>query len=382
MYKHNTFSEILKLLDRGVVTKSIEKHKSDKHSKGFGTWNQLTAMIFSQLSNCRSLRDLEIRFNAKSQCHYQLRSNGIKRSTLSDANKNRNSDVFRDIATQLISGQGRELKEIVSLLDSSIIRVDGRGSEWTDVTKTRHGKGLKLHVQCGADSKLIEAATITNTNVNDITEAQKFKIEHGKIYVFDRGYMNFNWWNEIDSMGAYFVTRIKKKTAFKVTEELSIEGCGANIVSDKVIELTNKTLRSGKKNSLASKPLRLVEVYDTENKKAYYFVSNLLGAKADEIAAYYKQRWGIELLFKWLKQNLKLTTFLSENENAIKIQIYVAIITYVLIGMFKRLCGVFTRTIDLLSWIKGAIFSNHTPLKPPIKKRSTDNDYQLSFKGI
>jgi len=108
MYKNSTFSEILKLLDRGIVTKAVEKHQSDKYSKGFGTWKHLVAMIFSQLGNCRSLRDLEIRFNAKSQCHYHLRSNVIKRSTLSDANKNRKSDVFREIATKLIKGQGSQ----------------------------------------------------------------------------------------------------------------------------------------------------------------------------------------------------------------------------------------------------------------------------------
>lgn len=383
MYKHNTFSEILKLLDRGIVTKSVKKHESDKHSKGFGTWNQLTAMIFSQLSGCRSLRDLEIRFNAKSQCHYQLRSNGIKRSTLSDANKKRNSDVFRDIATQLISGQGRELKEVVSLIDSSIIRVDGRGSEWTKLLQTRCGKGLKLHIQCGADSQLIEAASITNTNVNDITEAKKFNIEAGKIYVFDKGYLDFNWWHRIDEVNAFFVTRIKKNTAYNVIEERNTQGCSEVIVSDKVIELSNKNPRGGKKNMLADKALRLVEVYDKERKKTYQFISNLLEASADEIAGYYKQRWGVELLFKWLKQNLKLTKFLSENENAIKIQIYVAIITYVLIGMFKKLCsGAFTRTIDVLSWVKIAIFSNHTPLKPPIRKQIIANVNQLCFAGF
>jgi putative transposase len=143
MYKHNTFSELLKLLDRSIVRKSVKQHESDKYSKGFGTWNQLVAMIFSQLVGCRSLRDLEIRFNAKKQCHYQLRSHGIKKSTLSDANKKRNSNVFRDIAMQLISGQGKELKEVVSLIDSSIIRIDGRGSEWTEPTANVARQGFK-----------------------------------------------------------------------------------------------------------------------------------------------------------------------------------------------------------------------------------------------
>lgn len=102
MYKHNTFGEILKLLERKIVTESIRKHSSDKYSKGFGTWNQLVAMIFSQLSDCKSLRDLEIRFNTKSQNHYHLGSKAFKKSTLADANKNRDNIVFRDIANALI----------------------------------------------------------------------------------------------------------------------------------------------------------------------------------------------------------------------------------------------------------------------------------------
>lgn len=276
MYKHNTFGEILKLLDRKIVTESIRKHNSDKYSKGFGTWNHLVAMIFSQLSDCKSLRDLEIRFNAKSQNHYHLRSRALKKSTLADANKSRDSVVFRDIANELIKGQGNEIKDLVSLLDSSTIRVSGRGSEWTEATKTRCGQGLKLHIQCGGGSKSIEAASITHTNVNDITEAKEFVLEEGRIYVFDKGYLDFNWWNKIVCMNSHFVTRIKKNTAYKIIEERSIEGCSENIVSDKVIELTNKNPGGGRKNLLAGKALRLVEVYDREHQKTYQFISNTI----------------------------------------------------------------------------------------------------------
>lgn len=380
MYKHNTFGEILKLLNRKIVTESIRKHNSDKYSKGFGTWNQLVAMIFCQLSDCKSLRDLEIRFNAKSQNHYHLRSKGVRKSTLSDANKNRDNIVFRDIASELIKGQGKEIKDLVSLLDSSTIRVSGRGSDWTEATKTRCGHGLKLHIQCGGDNKSIEAASITHTNVNDITAAKEFILEEGRIYVFDKGYLDFNWWNKIACMNSHFVTRIKKNTGYKIIEERSIEGCSENIVSDKVIELTNKNPGGGRQNLLAGRALRLVEVYDREHQKTYQFISNILDKGADEISMYYKQRWGVELLFKWLKQNLKVTKFLSESENAIKTQIYIGIIVYVLIGMFKRISGdVFRRSIDLLSWIKIAIYSNHTPLRPPTKQRSLNEEYQLCF---
>lgn len=380
MYKHNTFNEILKLLDRTIVTKSIKKHDSDKHSKGFGTWSHLVSMIFSQLTDCKSLRDLEIRFNAKSQNHYHLRSRPVKKSTLADANKNRSSFVFRDIANDLIAGQGNEIKEVVSLLDSSMIRISGRGSEWTEDTKTRCGRGLKLHLQCSGGDKAIEAASITHANINDITEAKEFSLESGRIYVFDKGYLDFNWWNKIAYINSYFVTRIKRNTAYKVIEERSIEGCSEDIVSDKIIELTNKHPGGGRKNLLAGKALRLVEVYDRGRQKTYLFISNILDKDADEISLCYKQRWGVELLFKWLKQNLKVTKFLSESENAIKTQLYIAIIVYVLIGMFKKMCGdIFRRKIDLLSWIKIAIFSSHTPLKPPTKHTSLNEKYQICF---
>lgn len=236
-------------------------------------------------------------------------------------------------------------------------------------TKTRCGKGLKLNIQCNS-SKTIEHMSITATNINDITAAKEFNLEQGKIYVFDKGYLDFNWWHKICQTEAYFVTRIKKNTSYKIIEECDISGCSEKIVKDCLIELTNKTPRGGKCNLLAGKALRLVEVYDAEHNKTYQFISNLINESADKIADYYKQRWGIELFFKWIKQNLKLTKFLAENENAIKIQIYVAIIAYVLLGMFKELCrGVFDRTIDLLSWLKVAILSSDTPFKPPIKNK-------------
>ncbi len=129
--------------------------------------------------------------------------------------------------------------------------------------------------------------------------------------------------------------------------------------------------------------LRLVDFYDEEHKRSYQFITNLLDAKAEDIVQYYKKRWDVELLFKWLKQNLKLTKFLAENENAIKIQIYIAIIAYVLIGMFKKLCrSRFSRTIDLLSWIKIVIFSSHTPLEPPTKLNKINTNQLLLFKEI
>lgn len=383
----STFGKILKLLDMKLIKKAVADHESDKYSKGFGTLEQLVSLLFVQFSKSRSLRDLEIKFNVKKQRLYHINMPQIRRSTLSEANQKRKNEVFRDIADGMIKTQGQEVNEVVSLIDSSTIRVAGRGSEWTEATQTSRGKGLKLHIQCGGKDFGIESASITATNVNDITQAQKFELKEGNVYVFDKGYMNFNWWNKIDMTGAYFVTRIKKNTAYQILENRSIAACSSKIIRDCIVKLTNTHPRGGCRNLLAGKPLRLVTIYDKEHDKQYTFISNLHEAKADDIANYYKQRWGIELLFKWLKQNLKITKFLSENENAIKTQIYVAIIAYILIGMFKKLVGnSFTRTIDLMSWISITLLSPYRNLIPPnnhaTTKKTKINYTKLNIGGL
>ncbi len=340
------------------------------------------AMIFCHLNECKSIRDLAIRFNSKAQNHYHLGVKEIKRSTLSNANQSRKSDVFKDIANNMIqrSKAIHELGSVLKLLDSSTIRVACRGSSWTEATETCRGKGLKLHVQCSGDGKSIELASITNTNVNDITEAKNFTLESNKIYVFDKGYVDFDWWHKIANIKSFFVTRIKTNTAHKVTKERDISKCDKSIISDKEIELINKSPRGGKKNLLAGKKLRIVELYDKEHDKTYKFITNIIDKSAEEIGGYYKSRWGIELLFKWLKQNLKLKKFICESENAIKIQIYTAIITYILIGMYKANCMIkFDRMIDLMSWIKIMICSRKTELIRREKKPDKTNQYQLSF---
>ena len=382
MYKNTIFSQILKLLDRDLVKKAVSSHKSDKYCKSFSSWSHLVTMLFAQFNDSRSLRDVVVRFNSHQETHYHLRTQAVKKSTLSDANRNRDSNVFADIALGLINSGNKEIKDLVSLIDSSIIRVDGRGSDWTEATRTRCGKGLKLHIEMTQSAETIRSMSITGTNVNDITEARKIGLCKGQTYVFDKGYANYNWWHEINEAGGYFVTRLKHNAAFKVIKELSIADCSDKILSDKIIILTNRNPGGKRRNLLVGKELRLVEIYDEEHDKRYSFISNIFDKSADEISIYYKQRWGIELLFKWLKQNLKLTKFLGESENAIKIQLYVAIIAYILIGLFKKLCSLgFERSIDLLSWIKVTIFSTKT-FVPPGGLKINQQSSQLALKGI
>lgn len=367
MSQITTFSKIFKLLNLKSVKEIIKKNESDKYTKKFGTLEHLAALLFVQLSKSKSLRDLEIQMGTKQHNIYSIKTKEIKRSTLSDANKKRNSDVFRDIALSLVRSQKKDIQNITRLIDSSIIRVDGRGSSWTKPSETRHGKGLKLHIEFGNENSTIHSFWVSHTNVNDITKAQKIELEKDKIYIFDKGYFDFNWWHKIDSCKSYFVTRIKKNTVYKIIQKNSTKHCSKQVITDQIIHLINKNPRGGKKNLFANKPLRLIEYHDTIQNKIYFFISNLLSESAEKIALLYKQRWDVELLFKWLKQNLKITQFISENENAIKTQIYVAIIAYVLIKMFKeKLNIIHLRTIDLMSWIKISLISVYIP--PPIHR--------------
>lgn len=362
MYKSSLFSKILKLIDTKGFNKAVQAKQSDKHNKGFDTWSHFAVMLYAQFVNCRSLRDLEIQWNSHN--HYHLGIGPLRRSTLSDANRKRTGEVFSEIAGALMDELKirpcDELSQVVRLLDSSTIHIKGRGRQWAQAGKTRCGQGLKIHVQCGGEDRVIEKLSITATNVNDVTAAQQLSLEPQTIYVFDKGYLDFNWWHKISEEGSYFVTRIKTNTAYKVLREneVSSDAREKGIEHDHVIELTNRKPRGGKENLLAGQPLRLIQVHNREQNKVYRFISNLHDHSAEQIADYYRRRWGIELLFKWLKQNLKIKTFLAENENAIKIQIYIAIIAYLLLLKLKRLSqGRFKRTLDLLYWVKTMIWS-------------------------
>jgi putative transposase len=378
VFRSTTFGQIVKLLDRGMFRRVVKSHGSDKYSKGFRTWDHLMACLFSQLSGSKSLRDLEVSFNANRAMHYHAGSREIKRSTLCDANQTRDSHVFGAIARELLSTENKELQAVLhtlenaklSVLDSTAIRIMGRGSEWTEETKTRQYQGLKLHVQFSPEEERFEHFNVTASNVNDVTAALDFPLVSGHIYTYDKGYCDYNWWNKIQEADSYFITRVKNNAAYEVLEDRAIPVADQSyVLSDQTITLKNKHPRGGKRNELAGKSLRLVRVKNPEDGREYTLISNLLIERASYIGRYYKQRWSIELLFKWLKQNLKLTRFLGQNENAIRIQIYTAIIAYILLHRFKKLCTHhFDRMIDLMAWIRTALAFNLKLTDPPRKR--------------
>lgn len=365
MFSTSTFGEVLKLLPRDKISKLVDKRGADRWRKSFKTWDHLVAMLGGQLAGVGSLRDVENLFDEHRSTHYHLHCKGVKKSTLGDANKARDYQVFADIAQEMIICSGRKTrkaKALLSVLDSSPIRLQGRGHGWAEKSCTRTAnQGLKLHLLLMPNDGALDYAAVTDMNVNDITDARGMKLKSGRIYVFDKGYYDYNWWHEIIEAGSHFVTRPKKNAAYKVLETRPIlPGEDGNILGDQVIELTNKAPRGGKKNKLAGRKLRLVEIRHPGGKKGQFFIiSDMMEATASEIADYYKQRWSIELLFKWIKQNLKIKRFMGESRNAVLIQIFVAIIAYLLVRLYKKLLGKAHtgRLKDLIVSLKTGLFA-------------------------
>jgi len=377
MFTSSIFAQLLKLIRRDDFSRLVDLHKSDHWRKSFMTWDHLVAMLAAQFSGASSLRDLETVLDSRSNHLYHLGSAGVSRSTLSEANRTRDHGVFRDLAASMLPYVKRdadELGHVMSILDSSPIRLLGRGHDWSVATRTRaNNQGLKLHVQFAPEAGNLEFVQVTDSNINDLTVGREISIEAGRIYVFDKGYCDYNWWNDIAEAGSTFVTRLKINAAFAVVEERNIEASQTDLIlCDKVIKLTNASPRAGKINHLAGAHLRLIEIPHPANKgKPFWIVSNDLTATAEQIAGWYKQRWAIELVFKWLKQNLKIKRFIGESRNAILIQIHVAIIAYVLLRLFQKMRAGknFKRLKDVLVYITNNLFSRPRTIKLRRRKR-------------
>lgn len=337
MHRLSRFAEVLKGLRRDSFQKLVDLHGGDRYTKKFGCWQQLLAMVYAQLAGVSSLRELETGFNQHRNHHYHLHAVEVRRSTMSNANDRRNPKVFEDTVRHLIALAGqairRDRKDLLYLIDSTTIALYGRGSEWARASATRT-QGLKVHVQFESGTQTPVHFMITAANVNDETEGSKIVAEAGATYVFDKGYCNYGWWDRIARSKARFVTRLKSNAAVQEVACLFIAAQATNILSDRIIEFTHKSNRGRHKNP-CTRQLRRIEVRRPDGKDRLVLVTNDLEASATEIAQLYKQRWEIELFFKWVKQHLKIKKFFGESENAVRIQLLTALIAYLLVALQK-----------------------------------------------
>ena len=341
MFRISRLHEIMKALPRSTFDRIVETHQADKHSKGFGCWDQLVAMVYAQLSGASSLRVLETGFNSQRTHHYHLGTAPIRRSTLADANGKRKTEVFAEAARLLMSQASRQLRregeELLYLLDSTSITLKGPGFDsWTQESRTRNTQGIKLHVLYAGNEAVPVQHSLTPPNVNDIDEGVKLPIESGAIYVFDKGYCDYNWWSRIDAGRARFVTRFKRNAALKVEAECPIPAVDAEIIlKDEIVCFANRHPRGGRRNHY-TQPLRRITVARPGHDRPLVLATNDLASPASTIAQRYKERWAIELFFKWIKQHLKITQFLGRSANAVRMQILTALIAYLLLALHQK----------------------------------------------
>jgi putative transposase len=339
MFSITNFNELLKGLPRSTFDGVVRRHRADKYCKQFKHWNHLIVMLYAQLSGTTGLRPLQAKFNSQAAAQYHLGVKPLKRTTLADANENRSDVVFAEIASWLMGQVDRSVrkegKELLYLLDSTSITLKGQQFDsWTASNRTRNTQGIKLHMLLNAINEAPTWSSFSAANVNDVELARSVPLVKGAVYVCDRGYCDYNWWYEIDRAEARFVTRFKSNAGLEVIDERLVGDDDVNIISDSIVRLKSK--QAGRRKNLYQHPLRRVTVRREDKKKPLVLATNDLTTPASVIAQRYKDRWAVELFFKWIKQHLRIKTFFGRSENAVRIQILTALIAYLLIALHKQ----------------------------------------------
>lgn len=298
-------------------------------------------MVYAQLSGATSLRVLEVGFNSHARYHGQLRTKAIHRTTLAEASERRSGIVFEETAAWLMSKVSRNVRHeaasLMCLLDSTSITLKGREFDsWTLANRNRNTQGIKLHILLDASSSTPVWHDFSAPNVNDVTKARQVPLQDGALYVFDKGYCDYNWWAQIDAARAHFVTRFKNNAGLVSEMELEIPKDAEGIVlRDEIVHFKRK-YPSGKRVNQYDKPLRRVTIERDGNNGPLILATNDLESSALEIGQRYKERWAIELFFKWLKQHLKIKAFFGRSRNAVRIQIVTALIAYLLVTLYRQ----------------------------------------------
>ena len=380
-YQNTIIGKILTPINRRKFKALVNKYKGDFAAKKLSCWEQFIAILLGQLSNCSSLREIEttVKFHANEHYHLGLKGN-IARSTLANANEYRDWRIYRDLCFDLISNlpnfEKVETQKIVKIIDSSPIRLDLANHPWAE--ETQRIEGIKLHLMYDLTNTIPTYFEFSGARTNDIEVGKKINIQKGCTYVFDKGYMDFNWWSDIDDEGAFFVSRLKKNNAIIELTDIQEHN---ELIKSQLIKLKNRHLTHQGKNRCAEKVLKRIFI-KRDDKLPLILVTNDLNRSSEEIAELYKQRWQIELFFKWIKQNLKIKKFLGRSENAVKTQICIAIIAFVLIRLMQNLKE-FCKKVPLKTLItiaKNGLFSKLST-KPP-KTKHSDSFKQLHFNLI
>ena len=350
LHQNSVFHAALKYVPWHQLDQSVEKHGADDLSRTLSTKRHVIALVYGQLSGATSLREIVTGMESHETRLYHLGAKPVKRSTLSDANAKRSWQVFGELCTTMMQqvhrGLRRTVKDAVRLIDSTSVRLSNLSKDWARFSADVCGAKAHIVYDPNADRPVYFA--VTRANVNDITAAKAMPIEAGATYAFDLGYYDYGWWAALDAAGCRFVTRLKKNTPLTVVHENCVPA-DSNILSDRIGHLPAR-LASSRNNPLQVPVREIRVVIDTG--KVLRIVTNDLDASADEIADIYKQRWQIELFFRWVKQTLRIKRFIGVSENAVRIQIAVALIAFLILRMAQAAQKVVHSPLDFARLVR------------------------------
>ena len=320
-------SQILRNVKKPEFQKQVSRYKGDYRTRNVNCYALLVIMIYAQLKAHSSLRQTVLGMGMMARQFYHLGLSSVKRSTISDAMKYRSYRVYEQYFFQhlrsLPRSERRKFGRRLHLIDSSTISLCLNTHRWAKFRTTK--AGIKLHTMYDPDDGVPEFVYITNAKRHDIRAIQDVvDFQPGEVYVYDRAYCGYKYLYSIELQGAFFVTRLKSNWKVEVKESLPVPA-GSQVRKDQVISV------DGTKAKDYPQLLRLITFYHAETKKVFQFLSNNFEMSAEEIAEVYKTRWQIELFFKWIKQHLKIKSYVSTSENGIRIQVWCAMITYLLL---------------------------------------------------
>ena len=371
-YQSTVFGELLKAVPRGWFERAAERHHSGRAKRRLQPWGHLVTMVMSQLSGAGSLRELERMMAHHPGVLAHLGLTQVPRTTLADANADRPSGLFEEVAGKLASLVGARgmRRDAIRLIDATRILAGRRVEAWSR-------GGIKLHVVFDPRNERPTCFAVTSERVNDIVAAKTMPIEAGATYVFDKGYYDFAFWARLSAAGCRFVTRLKINSPTRLVRESDL--FSEHILFDRIVSLSERL--SGERRNPYDGNVRLVGVR-IDTGRELTLVTNDLEAPAEEIAALYKERWQVELFFKWLKQNLVISHFMGTSRNAVTIQIMAALIGYLLLRLASlRYAG--DIALQALARLMPATLLARRPLadllRPPTPATRPSHPAQLSL---
>jgi putative transposase len=378
-YQNTVLGDVLKPVSRRRFAAIVSRHEGDRYVKDFSSWDHLVTLVFAQLGGLGALREVEAIWNAQAAHHYHLGSRPVRRSTLSDANARRPSAIFAELFSDLTALASRSLrregKEVLRLIDATPIPLGSlhQWAAWNGRTR-----GLKAHLVYDPAADRPVYLEVTPATVNDVVVARELTIEPGAIYVFDKAYVDYAWWRRLHDADCRFVTRPKNNVPFTTVKKrrLRKDDREAAILSDATVHLASQ-----QKKALPI-ALRRIELRRDDG-RVLTILSNDLARPAAEIAALYRKRWQIELLFRWIKQHLKIRAFLGRSENAVRLQLFAALIAYLLLRVAAAASRSTLPALRFADLVRCRLFERSSIAridKPPERpSRSQTSPAQLAF---